>query len=98
MLKIFRKFLYEKILSAILCLSMMISFASCVFAEEDAFCEGYPVAEPLEFTDIGDTDPDFFDFKMLSRVGVIVGNDKGEANIKSFVTRAEATAMVIRFR
>ncbi len=55
------------------------------------------VAEEIQFTDIDDSNPDFHDFKMLSRVGVIRGNDKGEANIYDNVTRAEAVAMVMRF-
>ena len=55
------------------------------------------VAESLEFSDVDDSDFDFHDVKMLSGVGVIKGNDKGEANIHDNVTRAEAVAMVMRF-
>ena len=55
------------------------------------------VPEPVEFTDIDESNPDFQDVKMLSRVGVIKGNEKGEANIYDNVTRAEAIAMVMRF-
>lgn len=55
------------------------------------------VPEEVKFSDIDDSDPDFHNFKMLSRVGVIKGNEKGEANINHNVTRAEAVAMVMRF-
>lgn len=55
------------------------------------------VPEELSFTDIDNTNPDFHDVMMLSQTGVIKGNDKGEARIYDTVTRAEATAMVMRF-
>ncbi len=55
------------------------------------------VPEEITFTDYDASNPDFHDVKMLSRVGVIRGNEKGEANINDNVTRAEATAMVMRF-
>ena len=55
------------------------------------------VPEEVEFSDYDSSNPDFHDVTMLSRVGVIKGNEKGEANINDNVTRAEATAMVMRF-
>ncbi len=55
------------------------------------------VPDEIEFTDADDSNPDFHHIKMLSRVGVIRGNEKGEANINATVTRAEAVAMVMRF-
>ena len=55
------------------------------------------VPEAVEFVDDDSSNPDFHDVKMLSRVGVIKGNEKGEANINDNVTRAQATAMVMRF-
>ena len=55
------------------------------------------VPEEIQFTDNDDSDSNFHDFRMLSRVGVIKGNEKGEANIYDNVTRAEAVAMVLRF-
>jgi len=55
------------------------------------------VPEELTFTDEDSSSYDFHNFKMLSRVGVIKGNDRGEANIYDNVTRAEAVAMVMRF-
>ncbi len=63
---------------------------------KDRKIEAY-VPEEINFLDADDSNPDFHDFKMLSRVGVIKGNDKGEANIYDNVTRAEAVAMVMRF-
>ena len=54
------------------------------------------VPEEIEFTDIDDSVYYSHNFKMLSRVGVVRGNDKGEANISDNVTRAEAVAMVMR--
>ena len=71
-------------------------YATVPIEYKDRAIEAY-VTEAKEFTDIDDTNPDFHDFKMLSRVGVIRGNDKGEANIYDNVTRAEAVAMVMRF-
>ncbi len=55
------------------------------------------VPDAIEFSDYDESDPDFHNFLMLSRLGVIRGNDKGEANINDNVTRAEAVAMVMRF-
>lgn len=55
------------------------------------------VPEKVEFADYDSSNPDFHDVTMLSRVGVIKGNEKGEANINDNVTRAEAVAMVMGF-
>ena len=55
------------------------------------------VPEEIEFTDVDENTYDAHDIRMLSRVGVIRGNDKGEARIYDNVTRAEAVAMVMRF-
>ena len=55
------------------------------------------VPEEIEFADNDNTNSDFHNIRMLSRVGVIKGNEKGEANINDNVTRAEAVAMVMRF-
>ncbi len=55
------------------------------------------VTEEIEFADIDATTYDAHDVRMLSRVGVIRGNEKGEARIYDNVTRAEAVAMVMRF-
>lgn len=63
---------------------------------EDREIEAF-VPDEIVFTDADDSNPDFHNIKMLSRVGVIRGNEKGEANIDANVTRAEAVAMVMRF-
>jgi len=55
------------------------------------------VPEAIEFTDNDNSNSDFHHIKMLSRVGVIKGNENGEANIDDNVTRAEAVAMILRF-
>ena len=44
------------------------------------------VPEEIQFADNDDSDSNFHDFRMLSRVGVIKGNEKGEANIYDNVT------------
>jgi ABC-type phosphate transport system substrate-binding protein len=55
------------------------------------------VPQEFIFIDNDNSDPDFHNVRMLSRLGVIKGNEKGEANINDNVTRAEAVAMVMRF-
>jgi len=55
------------------------------------------VPDEINFVDYDPSIPDFYNFMMLSRVGVIRGNEKGEANIYDNVTRAEAVTMVMRF-
>jgi len=55
------------------------------------------VPEQINFKDYDESSYEFHNFEMLSRVGVIKGNEKGEANIHDNVTRAEAAAMVMRF-
>lgn len=54
------------------------------------------IPEEINFTDI-DEDSYYFDIDQLSCVGVIKGNEKGEAEPLRNVTRAEAIAMVMRF-
>ncbi len=71
-------------------------YATVPVENKDRRIEAF-VTEAVEFTDVDDSDFDFHDVKMLSRVGVVRGNDKGEANIHDNVTRAEAVAMVMRF-
>jgi len=71
-------------------------YATIPVQNKDRAIEAF-VPEELSFTDESDSDYNFHDVKMLSRVGVIRGNDKGEANIYDNVTRAEAVAMVMRF-
>ena len=71
-------------------------YATIPIENKDREIEAF-VPEALTFTDVDDSNPDFHEFKMLSRVGVIRGNDKGEANIYDNVTRAEAVTMIMRF-
>lgn len=52
--------------------------------------------EDVVFTDVNDENPDFHSVEMLARCGVIQGDDTGEARIYDPITRAEATAMVLR--
>lgn len=54
------------------------------------------VPEKIQFNDI-DEGSDYFDLEWLSCSGVIQGNEKGEAEPLRNVTRAEATAMIMRF-
>ncbi len=71
-------------------------YATIPMKNKDKEIEAF-VPEELTFADIDDSNPDFHDFKMLSRVGVIRGDENGNANIYDHVTRAEAVAMVMRF-
>ncbi len=51
----------------------------------------------LNFTDDNGTEFEFHAMEELSRTGIIRGNDKGEALPFDNITRAEATAMLMRF-
>ena len=55
------------------------------------------VTESLSFTDYDERHYEFHVFEELSRTGIIKGNDKGEALPFDNITRAEATAMLLRF-
>lgn len=54
------------------------------------------VTEVLEFADYDAGIYEFYPFKELSRTGVIQGNENGEALPFANITRAEATAMLMR--
>ena len=54
------------------------------------------VPDEIPFTDYDSSRYEFHTINMLSRVGIILGNEKGEAEPFSNVTRAEATAMILR--
>lgn len=71
-------------------------YATIPASEKDREIEAF-VPEEADFTDIDETTYDAHDVRMLSRVGIIRGNEKGEARIYDNVTRAEAVAMVMRF-
>ncbi len=71
-------------------------WATVPYQNKDREIEAF-VPEEINFTDKDYSDYNFHSAEMLSRVGVIRGNDKGEANLNDNVTRAEAVAMVMRF-
>ena len=54
------------------------------------------VPDKIKFTDYDSSKFEFFELEELSRTGVILGNEKGEAKPFDNVTRAEATAMIMR--
>ena len=54
-------------------------------------------AEEIEFSDYDARYSEFYPMRNLSKTGVVKGNDKGEALPFSNITRAEATAMLLRF-
>lgn len=62
---------------------------------KDRAIEGF-VPEEISFTDEDDSQY-FYEIKSLSKTGVMKGNENGEALPFDSVTRAEATAMVMRF-
>ncbi len=70
-------------------------YATIPVKNKDIEIEAF-VPEETEFTDADDSDYNFHTAKMLSRVGIIRGNENGEANLGSNVTRAEAVTMVMR--
>lgn len=71
-------------------------YATIPIENKDREIEAF-VPEEVEFTDHDDSRYEFHAVQMLSRTGVIKGNEKGEAKIDDNVTRAEAVAMVMRF-
>ncbi len=54
------------------------------------------ITETVEFSDYNITDYRFRTMEELSRTGIITGNEKKEALPESYVTRAEAIAMIMR--
>ncbi len=52
--------------------------------------------EETEFTDYDPALPEFFAFKRMSAMGVIEGNEKGEALPFDKITRAETVAIIMR--
>ncbi|MBE7038931.1 MAG: hypothetical protein E7404_08535 [Ruminococcaceae bacterium] len=55
------------------------------------------VPDEIKFTDYDASQYEFHVMERLSKTGVILGNEKGEAKPFENVTRAEATAMIMRF-
>jgi len=70
--------------------------ATIPYENKDREIEGFLPEDPV-FKDIDDTNYDYFYTKMLAKTGVIKGNENGEARVQDKVTRAEATAIVMRF-
>ncbi len=71
-------------------------WATVPYQNKDREIEAF-VPEEINFTDKDYSNYNFHSAEMLSRVGIIRGNDRGEANLNDNVTRAEAVAMVMRF-
>ena len=72
-------------------------FATIPVADKDRAIEAF-VGDKAEFSDYTDENSfDFYHLKRLSVCGVVTGDDEGKANPKGEITRAEATAMVMRF-
>ncbi len=58
---------------------------------------GIEACVPKSVSFAGAGEEDCFDISWLSRTGVMVGNEKGEAEPMRNITRAEAVAMIMRF-
>lgn len=70
-------------------------YATVPFEYKDREIETF-IPKEIEFTDYDPSRYEFHTMEMLSKVGVIRGNDKGEAKPFDNVTRAEMVAMVMR--
>ena len=71
-------------------------YATIPVENTDREIEAYET-EHVTFTDNDEQFYKYHVFEELSRTGVVKGNDKGEALPFSNITRAEATAMLLRF-
>lgn len=71
-------------------------FATVPAQDKDRAIEAF-VPDEIRFTDYDPAHYEFHVISELSRTGVIMGNEKGEAKPFDNVTRAEATAMIMRF-
>jgi len=71
-------------------------YAVVPYANKDRAIEAF-VPDKIPFTDYDASQFEFHTMENLSRVGIILGNEKGEAKPFDTVTRAEAAAMVLRF-
>ncbi len=71
-------------------------FATIPKTKADMEIEAF-VAEEIEFTDYDGKYYEFSPMRELSKTGVVRGNDRGEALPFENITRAEATAMLMRF-
>lgn len=71
-------------------------YATVPVADKDREIEAF-VPDKIPFTDYDASKYEFHVIEQLSRTGVIMGNEKGEAKPFDNVTRAEAVAMITRF-
>lgn len=71
-------------------------YATVPYENADREIEAF-VTEPITFTDNDDRFYEFHVFEELSRTGIVKGNEKGEALPFENITRAEVTAMLLRF-
>ena len=70
-------------------------YATVPIKDKDREIEAF-IPDKIKFTDYDAAQYEFFVMEQLSRTGVILGNEKGEAKPFANVTRAEACAMVMR--
>lgn len=70
-------------------------YALVPITEKDREIKAVAVTE-TEFTDYNPAEPEFFSFKRLSAMGVIEGNEHGEALPFNHITRAETVAIIMR--
>ena len=71
-------------------------FATVPYENKDREIEAF-IPDEIKFTDKDDSQYEFFMMEELSKTGIILGNEKGEANPLGNITRAEAVAMLMRF-
>ncbi len=71
-------------------------YATVPYENKDREIEAF-VPEDIKFADYDSSHYEFHAMQALAKTGVIKGNEKGEAKPFDNVTRAEATAMVMRF-
>lgn len=72
-------------------------FATIPASEANRKIEAF-IGDEINFTDYNDENSfDYYYLKQLSVCGVVAGDEEGRANPHSEITRAEATAMVMRF-
>ena len=70
-------------------------YASVPSSKSKNEIEAY-VAEPIKFSDKDESMYEFYPFERLSMTGVVEGNEIGEARPFDDITRAEASAMLMR--
>ncbi len=71
-------------------------FATLPTEKADMEIEAF-AAEEIQFADYDARYYEFYPMRQMSKTGVIKGNEKGEALPFDNITRAEATAMLLRF-